>query len=86
MTPLGLRLPTHFVCLMFIHVLRSRLRVWLHIQIPSVQLDDVSILNVREDLCYRFICVTLREDRLISNIHKSNSSIYTILLLLVLWF
>lgn len=85
LTPLCLRLLTHFVCLMFIHVLRSCLRVWLHIQIPSVQLDDVSILNVREDLCYRFIGVTLREDRLISNIHKSNTGIYT-MLLLVLWF
>lgn len=45
---------------MLVSVLRSSLRIRLHVQVPSVQLDDVSVLDVREDLCYRFISVTLR--------------------------
>lgn len=37
---------THLVCLVFVHVLRPGLGVRLHIQVPAVQLDDVSILHM----------------------------------------
>lgn len=59
-TILGWWYSTDLVCLMFVLVLRSGLGVPLNIQVPSIQLDDVPVLDVREDLCYGFISVTLR--------------------------
>ncbi len=37
---------TDLVCLMFVPVLRSGLGVRLHVQVPPIQLDDVSVLDV----------------------------------------
>lgn len=53
----------HLVRLVFVPVLRSGLGVRLHVQVPSVQLDNVSVLDMREDLCDGFISVALRGER-----------------------
>lgn len=48
---------------MLVSVLWGGLRIRLHVQVPSVQLDDVSVLDMGEDLGYWFVGVTLREEK-----------------------
>lgn len=50
------------VGLLLVPLLGSSLGVRLHIKVPSIQLDDVSILNVRQDLGDGFVGVALRQE------------------------
>ena len=52
----------HLVCLLLVSVLWSRLWVWCHLKVPSVQLHDVPVLHMGQDLSDGLVCVTLTQN------------------------
>lgn len=54
---------SHLVSGRLILFLRVRVRVWLHMEVPAIELHNVPIFHVRQDLGQRLIRVTLVKSR-----------------------
>lgn len=54
---------SHLVSGCLILFLRVHIRVWLHMEVPSIELHNIPIFHVRQDLGQRLICVTLVKSR-----------------------
>lgn len=68
------RWSSHLVRHLLVSLLWACLWVGLYNKVPSIQLYNIPILDVRQDFTQRFICVTLHAYNCTRNAHSANNA------------